>query len=154
EALMGFRSMPSRLGGGFVVWSADRTYRADSWLGDLRPIVDTGADGGVRPGLDAIVVRSELGVLEIDPKTLAVRRTREPGLADAIALDGVRALRVDRFGRAKITTDGGHTYTDLHATRGLSVARVDASDADAGKLVLEVEKEPKLLFDGTVRVSA
>src|SRR5262249_34732892 len=51
EALMGFRSMPSRLGGGFVVWSADRTYRADSWLGDLRPIVDTGADGGVRPGL-------------------------------------------------------------------------------------------------------
>ena len=49
ERLSGFRTLPDRLGGGFVLWSEGRVYRADRFLGDPVPIADVGSAGGARP---------------------------------------------------------------------------------------------------------
>ncbi|WP_438014027.1 hypothetical protein WMF18_24265 [Sorangium sp. So ce315] len=120
EPLRGFRSIPARLGGGFVLWSEARVYRAGDFLGDLAPIADIGAPGGARPYLDAILLRTRLGLVELDPATLSLRRFGAAGVADAVALDDRRAARLDLLGRASVTLDGGATWTDVLDTRGLA----------------------------------
>ncbi|XYH93452.1 hypothetical protein ACMHYB_37130 [Sorangium sp. So ce1128] len=120
EPLRGFRSLPARLGGGFVLWSEGRVYRASDFLGALAPIADVGAPGGARPYLDAILLRTDRGLLELDPATLSLRRHGAAGIADAVALDARRAARLDLLGRASVTLDGGATWTDILETRGLA----------------------------------
>lgn len=120
EPLMGFRAIPKRLGGGFFLWSDSRTYRADTFLGELRPIVDIAAEGGVRPWLDTIVLRTDLGLLELDPATSAVRRTALSRFSDVLAASASpeRGIRLDLLGRAELTVDGGKTFRDVTAERG------------------------------------
>ena len=134
ESIAGFRSVPKRFGSGYVIWSDARTYRADDFLGELEPIVDVAAAGGVRPWLGALLLRTERGVLELDPASLVVRRSGVPGLADAFALDAKRAVRLDGLGRAQITLDSGVVWTDVLATRGIITARLE--QADDGSLAL------------------
>lgn len=118
EKLMGFRSLPERLGGGYVLWSDTRTYRARDFLGELTPITDTGSPGGVRPYLRSFLLRTAVGTIEVDPTTLAAHRVPTPGLAEALALDDQRALRLDMLGRASLSTDGGAHFSDLLRERG------------------------------------
>ncbi|XXT15293.1 hypothetical protein WME94_34090 [Sorangium sp. So ce429] len=120
EPLRGFRSIPARLGGGFVLWSEGRVYRAGDFLGALAPIADVGAPGGARPYLDVILLRTDRGLLELDPATLSLRHHGAAGVADAVALDARRAARLDLLGRASVTLDGGATWTDVLETRGLA----------------------------------
>ncbi|WP_437874603.1 hypothetical protein [Sorangium sp. So ce513] len=120
EPLLGFRSIPARLGGGFVLWSEARVYRAGDFLGDLAPIADIGAPGGARPYLDAILLRTRLGLVALDPATLSLRRFGAAGVADAVALDDRRAARLDLLGRASVTLDGGATWTDVLEERRLA----------------------------------
>lgn len=134
ERLVGFRSVPARLGGGFVIWSDARTYRARSFLGDLEPIVDVGATGGVRPFLDGLLLRTSVGVIAVDPASLAARRMTVPGLAEAFAVDARRAARIDALGRASVTADGGATWTDALATKGVTVTGLGAGEG--GELLL------------------
>jgi hypothetical protein len=142
DRLSGLRSLPARLGGGFVIWSEDRVYRADAFLGELRPLADVGATGGARPWLGSILLRTPSGLLELDPASLALRRAAAPGVADALALDARRAARVDALGRASITTDGGATWIDLLATRGAVVSAL--REGEAGDLVLVTTAGPHL----------
>ncbi|WP_437292984.1 hypothetical protein [Sorangium sp. So ce426] len=128
ELLRGFRSIPARLGGGFLLWSEGRVYRAADFLGELAPIADVGAPGGARPYLDAILLRSDRGLLEIDPSTLAVRRFGAAGVVDAVAVDARRAARLDLFGRASVTLDGGATWIDVLETRGLATSLLEEQD--------------------------
>lgn len=134
DRLSGFRSLPARLGGGFVLWSEDRVYRAGSFLADLEPLVDVGATGGARPWLGSVLLRTPSGLLEIDPVTHAVHGAAMPGIADALALDARRAARVDALGRASITVDGGATWTDVSTTRGVVVSAL--REGAAGDVVL------------------
>ncbi|WP_437274818.1 hypothetical protein WME90_26590 [Sorangium sp. So ce375] len=128
EPLRGFRSIPARLGGGFLLWSEGRVYRAAGFLGELAPIADVGAPGGARPYLDTILLRSDRGLLEIDPSTLAVRRFGAAGVVDAAAVDARRAVRLDLLGRASVTLDGGATWIDVLETRGLATSLLEEQD--------------------------
>ncbi|WP_437284492.1 hypothetical protein [Sorangium sp. So ce406] len=125
ELLRGFRSIPARLGGGFVLWSEARVYRAGDFLGDLAPIADIGAPGGARPYLGAILLRTDRGLLEIDPATLSLRRFGAAGIVDAVAVDARRAARLDLLGRASVTLDGGATWTDVLEERGLATTLLE-----------------------------
>lgn len=134
EPLRGFRSIPARLGAGYVLWSEARVYRAGDFLGDLAPIADIGAPGGARPYLDAIVLRTRLGLVELDPATLTLRRFGAAGVADAVAVDARRAARLDLLGRASVTLDGGATWTDVLATRGLATTLLQERDGEVALL--------------------
>ena len=75
EALVGFRALPARLGGGYVFWSDETSYHAPTFLGKLTPFATVGASGGVRPWFDTFVLRSDIGPLEVTPTSFTVRRT-------------------------------------------------------------------------------
>ncbi|MFT3768696.1 MAG: hypothetical protein QM820_24890 [Minicystis sp.] len=134
DRLTGFRSLPDRLGGGFVLWSEDRVYRAAAFLDDPKPIADVGATGGARPWLSTVLLRTPSGLLELDPRTLSLHRAAWPGVADAVAVDDQRAARVDQLGRASFTIDGGQRFTDLLATRGV---RVEGMSAPQGEILFD-----------------
>ncbi|WP_437323097.1 hypothetical protein [Sorangium sp. So ce381] len=136
ELLRGFRSIPARLGGGFLLWSEGRVYRAADFLGELAPIADVGAPGGARPYLDTILLRSDRGLLEIDPSTLAVRRFGAAGVVDAVAVDARRAARLDLVGRASVTLDGGATWIDVLETRGLATSLLEEQDGGGAVALL------------------
>ncbi|MDI3290741.1 hypothetical protein [Polyangium sp. 15x6] len=159
EALYGFRSLPARLGGGYVFWSEARTYRADTFLGELRPIAQIAAEGGARPWLDTLVLRTDLGLLELDPRAEApaLRRTDLARFAEAFSLDGKHGVRLDAFGRAEITTDGGKTFRDLTAERSVRIFALE--EGESGKLLLltGAGRQPTLALDpakGLVPVAA
>lgn len=124
--LTGFRSLPPRLGGGYLMWSGSGTYRAADFLGELTPVTGIGASGGVRPWLSTAILRTERGLFEVDPVSLAVQRptaaSLPPGTADGLALDARRAVRVDMAGRASFTVDGGASWTDITEQRGMLTA--------------------------------
>jgi len=133
ERLSGFRTLPDRLGGGFILWSEGRVYRADRFLGDPVPIADVGSAGGARPWLSSVLLRTSQGLFELDPRGLAIRRAPWPFVSDAIAVDEQRGARVDELGRALVTLDGGKSWIDVLATRG---ARVVALRENRGGITL------------------
>jgi hypothetical protein len=144
ERFSGFRSLPERLGGGFVLWSEDRVYLAKDFLGEPASVADVGAEGGARPWLASVLLRTPEGLLELDPRTRALRRAALPGVADALALDARRAVRLDALGRASVTVDGGASWTDVMATRGARVRGLHESDA--GEIVLTTDGPTNLVL--------
>lgn len=133
ERLSGFRGLPARLGGGFILWSEGRVYRAERFLGEPVPIADVGSAGGARPWLSSALLRTSHGLFELDPRGLAIRRAPWPFVSDAIAVDEQRGARVDELGRALVTLDGGKSWIDVLATRG---ARVVALRENRGGITL------------------
>lgn len=144
--LLGFRRLPERLGGGYAIWSDARTYRADTFLGELTVLADVGASGGVRPWLGALLLRGSVGSVLVDPITRALRRADFPGLADAVALDDRRGVRLDRLGRASFTSDGGATWTCVLASRGALVTSLEEQESGVALHALG-RPGPALLFD-------
>lgn len=117
--LVGFRSLPDRLGGGFLVWSDVRTYHAKDFLGALTPVAEIGPTAGARPWFGTILLRTERGVFELDLKARSVKRwQKQPGVVDALSIDDKRGVTVDIAGRPRATFDGGATWTDVTATKG------------------------------------
>ncbi|MRG95068.1 hypothetical protein [Polyangium spumosum] len=150
EHLVGFRSLPARLGGGFVFWSNTRTYHGATFLGPLRPLAEVAAEGGARPWLDTLVLRTPLGLLELDLRgpAPALRRTELARFAEAMSLDGKHGARIDAFGRAEITLDGGKTFRDLTAERGTRLSGF--MEGPAGRLLLltgQGHMQPTLALD-------
>ncbi|WP_437720693.1 hypothetical protein [Sorangium sp. So ce861] len=153
EPLRGFRSIPARLGGGFVLWSEARAYRASDFLGALAPIADVGAPGGARPYLDAILLRSDRGLLEIDPSSLAVRRFGGAGVVDAVAVDARRAARLDLFGRASVTLDGGATWIDVLEAHGLATTLLQEGGGEVALLAPSGSPALRVTADGLARAA-
>lgn len=120
EYLTGFRSLPARLGGGYLLWSTSATFRAGDFLGELTPVAPAGATGGARPWLSGVILRTDRGLFELDPTSLALKRFNAPGIVDGLAIDARRAARLDAVGRASFTADGGATWTDVLSERGFS----------------------------------
>jgi hypothetical protein len=116
ESLSGFRSLPPRLGGGYVVWSDEHTYHTPTFLGKLTPIAKIGARGGVRTWFDSFVLRTNIGALEVNPTSFTVRRTELARFAEMISLDGQVGVRTDCVGRMEASVDGGKTFRTLDPT--------------------------------------
>ena len=144
ERLMGFRRLPPRLGGGYALWSDARTYRADTFLGDLTVLADLGATGGIRPWIGALLLRTAVGNVLVDPSTHALHRAAFPGLADAVAIDDRNAVRLDELGRASVTGDGGASWTDVLASRGLLVSGLE--EQESGGVALASSRRPTPLL--------
>lgn len=115
ETLAGFRSLPARLGGGYVVWSDEHTYHTPTFLGKLTPFVKMSARGGVRPWFDSFVLRTNIGALEVNPKSFTVRRTELARFSEMISGDGQVGIRTDSVGRMEASVDGGKTFRTLGA---------------------------------------
>lgn len=113
ESLTGFRSLPARLGGGFVFWSDDNSYHAPTFLGKLTPFAKIGARGGVRPWYDTFVLRSDIGALEVTPGSFTVRRTELARFSEMLSLDGKIGIRTDAVGHMEASGDGGKTYREV-----------------------------------------
>jgi len=140
ERLIGFRRLPPRLGGGYALWSDARTYRADTFLGELTVLADLGASGGIRPWMGALLLRTGVGSVLFDPTTGALRRAGFPGLADAVAVDDRHAVQLDELGRARVTADGGATWTDVLASRGVLVSGLE--ELESGGVALASSRRP------------
>ena len=144
--LLGFRRLPARFGGGYAIWSDARTYRADTFLGELTVLADVGASGGVRPWLGALLLRGSMGSVLVDPTTRALRRADFPGVADVIALDDRRGVRLDLLGRASFTADAGATWTCVLASRGALVSTLEEQEGGVA-LGTPGRPGPSLLVD-------
>lgn len=125
ELIVGSLAVPAHLGGGFVHWSRSRVFRSKEFTGPLEPVV-AGAAGdagvrGARSGLSSVVVITEAGPRELLPGSSKLTPMRAPGVFDLVALDASRALRLDLFGRAAATDDGGKTWADLSPRAGVAV---------------------------------
>jgi hypothetical protein len=127
DSITGFRSLPARLGGGYLLWSSSTTFKATDFLGELTPVAPTGATGGARPWLSGVILRTDRGLFELDPAALSLKRFGAPlaglgaplaGFVDGLAADARRAARLDALGRASFTIDGGATWTDVLLDRG------------------------------------
>ena len=147
ERMIGFRRLPLRFGGGYAVWSSAHTYRADTFLGELTVLADIGASGGVRPWMGSLLLRTTLGGLLLDPATRALRRVESPGFSDGIAVDDRLAVRLDVLGRASFTGDGGGTWTDVLASRGVLVSGLEEREGGGVSLASPSRPGPRLLFD-------
>lgn len=133
EPLSGFASIPARLGGGYLIWSSKNLYHATDPLGSMRLIAPVGAIAAVRPWLKTMIVRGGDGVFEIDVRAKTAQRTSFAGMADGVALDDQRAVRLDRFGRAAATINGGGAWTDALDTFGTMVSSISEN---AGEITL------------------
>ena len=117
--LLGFRSLPAHLGGGYLLWSDVRTFHAKDFLGELTPVAELGPAAGTTPWFSSVLLHTDRGIFELDLKTRAVTPWRlHPGVVGARALDDKRGVTIDLFGRARVTTDGGQKWTDLVAAHG------------------------------------
>jgi hypothetical protein len=148
DRFAGFRSLPDRLGGGYLLWSQDRLYLAKEFLGTPRAIADVGATGGARLWFSSVLLRTPAGVFTIDPRApgSSLRRVALPGLADGIALDDGRGVRLDLLSRAFFTVDGGATWTAVAASTPVLVHAL--REGPSGEIILEAEDARFVLRQG------
>jgi len=111
--------VPARLGGGFLFIVGDTIYRADEWLGRLRPIFRSSrGQPAVFAGLDRMYVRSSNGShVAFDPRSGDVLDLGpwpiDPHVGSYVALDGWRALALTDVRGVLATTDAGRRWTQL-----------------------------------------
>lgn len=133
DPLAGGLAVAPHLGGGYLFWSQYRVFRSTDFTGPLVPISLGIADAadtsirGLRNGLRGVLVATDTGPREVLPGATAATAFPDAGVTDLAALDASRAIRVDAFGRAGFTIDGGKTWTEAHAVatngfRGIAVS--------------------------------
>ena len=111
--------VPERLGGGFLFVVSSVVWRADSWLGPLRPVFTS--PGGIARlfvGLDRAYVRTTYGVhVSFDPVTGHPRDLGpwppSPFVGPYVAADGWRAVAITDLRGAVVTLDAGATWKPL-----------------------------------------
>ncbi len=129
EGLTGALALPERLGGGFVHWSRNRVFRSSRFTGALEPIAPADAlVRGARLGLRGALVITDAGLRELAPGAKALTPFEEPATQDLAVLDEARALRLDVFGRAQVSSDGGKTFRDLSPAAGIAVRAIGAGE--------------------------
>jgi hypothetical protein len=129
EGLLGALALPDRLGGGFVHWSRNKVFRSAQFTGALVPVASAeGAVRGARLGLRGALVITDAGLHELLPGAKALTPLDEPATQDLVVLDEARALRLDVFGRASATDDGGKRWSDLSPLAGLAVRGIGVGE--------------------------
>ncbi|WP_437595922.1 hypothetical protein WMF28_25390 [Sorangium sp. So ce590] len=130
DPVVGSLAVAPHLGGGFLHWTRRRAFRSRGFTGPLAEVAIGGgarAVRGARNGLRGVVVFTEQGPRALLPGEDRGRALDAPAIHDLAALDAARAARLDVFGRAATTVDGGRTWSDVGrriglASRGLVVA--------------------------------
>ncbi len=108
--------LPDRLHGGFVFLGGRTLFRAETWLGDARAVLDAPADvTQVIAGLDRLYVsygRSEVGA--VDPSSFAPipvgRLPDAPSFVGYAAFDGWHAAAIADLRGLVLTRDAGATW--------------------------------------------
>ena len=134
DPVVGALAVPARLGGGFVVFSHNRLFRAGAFTGPLEPVA-TGlahetAVRGVRAGLSSVVVFTDMGPRELLPGSARLTPMSDPAVLDVAATSARRAVRLDAFGRLLFTGDGGAAWTDLSPSVGYGARRLQVGEQD------------------------
>ncbi len=134
DALVGGLAVPPRLGGGFVLFSPTRVFRARELTGPLEPVA-TGMTGevlvrGARAGLSSVVVVTDAGPRRLFPGTARLQPMDEPAVADLAATSARRAVRLDAFGRLLVTGDGGARWAPPSPSAGSGVRQLLVGEAD------------------------
>jgi hypothetical protein len=134
EPVVGSLAVPPHLGGGFVHWTHARVFRSHDFVGPLEPVAP-GVRGelavrGARSGLASVLVFTDAGPRELAPGRAELGPLHEPGVLDAAALSPSRAVRLDVFGRASATLDGGRSWLDLSASTGSAARALVVGDGE------------------------
>ncbi|XXX72732.1 hypothetical protein WMF30_34290 [Sorangium sp. So ce134] len=130
DPVVGSLAIAPHLGGGYLHWTRRRAFRSRGFTGPLAEVALGGgarAVRGARNGLGGVVIFTEQGPRALLPGEDRGRALEAPAIHDLAALDAARAARLDVFGRAATTADGGRTWIDAGrrlglAARGLGVA--------------------------------
>ncbi|WP_437669675.1 hypothetical protein [Sorangium sp. So ce131] len=130
DPVIGSLAIAPRLGGGYLHWTRSRAFRSRDFTGPLAEVALGGgarAVRGARNGLRDVVIFTDQGPRALPPGEDRGRALEAPAVHDLAALDAARAARLDVFGRAATTVDGGATWIDVGrriglAARGLGVA--------------------------------
>jgi len=124
DLLAGGLAVAPHLGGGYLFWAQSRLFRSTDFTGPLVPISLGIADAsdtsirGLRNGLRGVVIATDTGPRELLPGATIATAFPDPAITDLAALDASRAIRLDAFGRAAWTIDGGKTWTDSPVVSG------------------------------------
>ena len=151
EPLLGSLAIAPHLGGGFLHFTASRAFRSTEFTGPLAPVALWRATRspltvrGARNGLASVLVATDAGPLALAPGASQASPVPEPGLFDLAALDARRAVRLDAFGRAATTVDGGASWRDATPTAGVAVRSLFVTD---GELGLDTYQSRLVLGDG------
>jgi hypothetical protein len=130
QRLGGVRPIPARLGGGFLFWTDNTVYRAETFDGALKPLgrtTDTIQNVSFAPR--SLLLRTQngerwaLGVPSGERVPIA-----PPGVADVEALDDGRAIAFDDQGAAFISMDYGAHWVDVTSQLKSSPSRVALVD--------------------------
>lgn len=111
-------ALPDRLGGGFLFLVGTTLWRADRWLGPVKPIFTSPQPvQAIVPGLDRVYVRAQNAVLAIDGRNGHVLDLgpwpASPHVASYAAADGWRAAAVTDLRGVVATFDAGATWRAL-----------------------------------------
>ncbi len=146
QTIAGLRPIPARMGGGFLFWTENNVYRADTFDGVLRPIART-TDGiqNMSFAPKFALVRTKNGERWALGIPSGERAAVEPlGVSDVEGLDDGRALAFNDSGAAFSSLDSGGHWTDVTAQLHSSPTRVAMIDdelwlyeASGGALRLE-----------------
>ncbi|MGK3992544.1 hypothetical protein [Sorangium sp. So ce1024] len=137
EPIVGSLAIAPHLGGGFLHWTRRRAFRSRDFMG---PLVEVALGGGARAvrgarnGLKGVVVFTEQGPRLVLPGEDRGRALDAPAVHDLAALDASRAVRLDVFGRAATTADGGRTWLDVGGRLGIAARAIGVAP---GALSLE-----------------
>ncbi len=144
--------LPDRLHGGFVFLGGRTVFRAETWLGDARAVLDAPTDvTQVTAGLDRLYIgygRSEVGA--VDPLTFAPvpfgRMPDAPSFVGYAAFDGWHAAAIADLRGLVLTRDAGASWqtvavplvpAEVHASEDGFVVR--GRDAAGTERAVEVD---------------
>ncbi|WP_437720695.1 hypothetical protein [Sorangium sp. So ce861] len=130
DPVVGSLAIAPHLGGGFLHWTRRRAFRSRGFTGPLLEVALGGgarAVRGARNGLGGVVIFTEQGPRVLPPGEDRGRALEAPAIHDLAALDAERAARLDVFGRAATTADGGKTWIDAGRRIGLGARGLGAA---------------------------
>ncbi|MGA2447814.1 MAG: hypothetical protein ABTD50_03975 [Polyangiaceae bacterium] len=108
-------TVPERMGGGFLFAVRKRLWKADEWLGPLKPIVAT-RDDAVKlfVGLDRVYAWQSGWLAAVDPRAGTLVDPgpipASPAVTQVVALDAWRAAAIADLRGVVVTLDAGATW--------------------------------------------
>ena len=153
EVLQGSLAISTHLGGGFLHWTTQRAFRSKAFTGPLEPVSlgfpPEAGIRGARSGLSSVLIFTDSAVRELAPGAVRATPVRDPALADLVADERGRGIKLDVFGRVSVTLDGGATFMDATSSVGLAPRGLGTGP---GELWLETAQgRLELKPDGTLR---
>ncbi len=130
-------ALPERLGGGFLFVINNTIWRADRWLGPVKPIFTSPQPvRSLVAGLDRVYVRTQSSVLAIDGRNGRVLDLgpwpASPYVASYAAVDGWRAAAITDMRGVVTTFDAGATWRALDLPLDAKVVDVSGDSLAIG----------------------